>query len=99
MTTSLAPSGDLASSYQILAALLALVSVLLLALELRRSRGSRIAVFVTGALAAIGLLGAVLRPVTIERRRARSICPVRLEKPGAKKLRWRSRSSRSEARR
>src|SRR5689334_8550537 len=65
MTTSLAPSGDLSTSYQILAAILALVSLGLLALELRRSRGSRLAVFATGALASIGLLCAVLRPVAI----------------------------------
>jgi uncharacterized membrane protein len=68
VTTSFAPSGDLAEPYQILAAVLALVSVVLLALELRRARTSRVAVAVTGVLAAAGLLCAVLRPVAISSR-------------------------------
>ncbi len=66
MTTSLAPSGDLAPSFQLLAALLTLFGIVLLAIELRRSRGSRVAAFATGALASIGLLLAVLRPVAIQ---------------------------------
>ncbi|MRG91850.1 glutamine amidotransferase [Polyangium spumosum] len=72
MTTSFAPSGDLAPSYQILAALLTVLGIVLLVMELRRSRGaqrsprSSIAAFVTGALASIGLLLAVLRPVAIQ---------------------------------
>lgn len=66
MTTTLAPSGDLAPPYQILALVLALLGLALLALELRRSTTSRVPVFVTGALAALGLLAAVLRPVAIQ---------------------------------
>ncbi|MDC0747141.1 glutamine amidotransferase [Polyangium mundeleinium] len=66
MTTSLAPSGDLAPSYQLLAALLTVLGIVLLALELKRSRGSRLAAFATGSLASIGLLFAVLRPVAIQ---------------------------------
>jgi uncharacterized membrane protein len=68
VTTSFAPSGDLAQPYQILAAVLALVSIVLLAVELRRSRGSRISVALTGVLAAASLLCAVLRPVAISSR-------------------------------
>ncbi|MDI1484688.1 glutamine amidotransferase [Polyangium sp. y55x31] len=66
MTTSLAPSGDLAPSYQLLAALLTVLGIVLLALELKRSRGSRLLAFATGSLASIGLLCAVLRPVAIQ---------------------------------
>jgi uncharacterized membrane protein len=65
VTTELAPSGDLAPPYVILAAVLALVSVALLLVELRRSRGARLGVAATGLFAAAALLCAVLRPVAI----------------------------------
>jgi len=66
MTTSFAPSADLATSLQILAALLVVASLALLVVELRRAQKARIAVFVTGLFAALALLCAVLRPVAIQ---------------------------------
>ncbi len=66
MTTSFAASGDLTPTFQIIALVLALISVILLVLELRRSSQSRILVFATGLFAALGLLFAVLRPVAIQ---------------------------------
>ncbi len=66
MTSSFAPSGDLSTSYQIAASALVLLSLILLAIELRRSRSSRLSVFASGVFAALALLCAVLRPVAIQ---------------------------------
>ncbi|MBK9259266.1 MAG: hypothetical protein IPM54_05460 [Polyangiaceae bacterium] len=66
MTTSFAASGDLSSTYQIAASALVLLSLILLAIELRRSRASRLSVFISGVFAALALLCAVLRPVAIQ---------------------------------
>ncbi len=66
MTSSFAPSGDLSTSYQIAAGALVLLSLILLALELRRSNSSRLSVFISGVFAALALLCAVLRPVAIQ---------------------------------
>lgn len=66
MTSSFAASGDLSTSYQIAAGALVLLSLILLAVELRRSRSARVSVFVSGVVAALALLCAVLRPVAIQ---------------------------------
>lgn len=66
MTSTFAPSGDLSTTYQIVAGALVLLSLILLAIELRRSRSSRWSVFLSGVLATLGLLAAVLRPVAIQ---------------------------------
>jgi len=66
VTSTFAPSGDLSTSYQIAASALVLLSLILLAIELRRSGTSRLSVFFSGVLAALGLLCAVLRPVAIQ---------------------------------
>ena len=66
MTSSFAPSGDLSTTYQIVASALLFLSLILLVIELRRSRSSRLSVFVSGVFAVLGLLCAVLRPVAIQ---------------------------------
>lgn len=64
--SSFAASGDLSTSYQIAAGALVLLSLILLALELRRSGTARLSVFASGVFAALALLCAVLRPVAIQ---------------------------------
>ncbi len=66
MTSSFAPSGDLSTTYQIAASALVLLSLILLAIELRRSGTARLSVFFSGVVAALALLCAVLRPVAIQ---------------------------------
>lgn len=70
MTRSLAPSGDLAGAYVIIACGLAAVSLGLLLLELRRRRegGGALRIAGTGAIAVLALLAAILRPVAVSSR-------------------------------
>lgn len=68
MTHSLSLSGDLAHAYIIAACGLAALSALLLFIELVRARGARkgaVAIALSGVLAALLLLLAVLRPVAV----------------------------------
>jgi len=69
MKTELAPSTDLGTGAVIAACVIAAIGVALLIIEIRRSeargRGAVI-VAATGILAALALVGAVLRPVSVE---------------------------------
>lgn len=70
-TSSWALSGDLARPYVVVACVLAAIGIALLVVELARARRPRAAatrIVATGALAALGLLAAVLRPVAIQSR-------------------------------
>ncbi|WP_437827373.1 glutamine amidotransferase [Sorangium sp. So ce1153] len=76
MTRSLAPSGDLSSPVVAVACVVAALSLVLLVLELFRARGrsggapvrAALGTILTGALAVLGLLAAILRPVAVTSR-------------------------------
>ncbi|WP_437303334.1 glutamine amidotransferase [Sorangium sp. So ce388] len=80
MTRSLAPSGDLSSPVVAVACVVAALSLGLLVLELFRARGraavgpggaparAALGTLLTGALAVLGLLAAILRPVAVTSR-------------------------------
>jgi uncharacterized membrane protein len=65
LTTRIGPSGDVASWELWFAVGLALASLVMLAVELRRRESRGAAIAVTGLLATLGLLAAVLRPAHI----------------------------------
>ena len=69
MTESLEASGDLATSWVTVALVLAAASLALLIFELMRAprRGAAPLVALTGVLALVSLLGALLRPVRVSR--------------------------------
>ncbi|MBK6520324.1 MAG: hypothetical protein IPM79_16090 [Polyangiaceae bacterium] len=69
MTRTLAPSADLGATGVVLAFAFGAVAVVLLFVELSRSRGGGrrpAIVALTGALATLALVGAILRPVSVE---------------------------------
>ncbi|WP_438014419.1 glutamine amidotransferase [Sorangium sp. So ce315] len=80
MTRSFAPSGDLSSPFVAVACVVAALSFGLLVLELARARGraaagaravsarAALGTALTGALAVLGLLAAILRPVAVTSR-------------------------------
>jgi uncharacterized membrane protein len=73
VTESWSLSGDLTSHWLILAGLLAVLSLLLLVVELRRDgqgRGGALLVALSGVVALAALLAAVLRPVRVQERGA-----------------------------
>jgi uncharacterized membrane protein len=69
VTTSLEASGDLATTWVMVALVLAAASLLLLVFELVRAprRGAAPLVAATGVLALVALVGALLRPVRVSR--------------------------------
>lgn len=69
--THLAASADVPSWVTVLAAVAALIGLGLLLFELRRRAGSRLGVAVTGMLAVVALVVAVVRPVRVAERATR----------------------------
>ena len=67
-TTRFAPTSDLPNWAVVLAAVLALASLVLLLVEMRRRERGGAAIVASGVLAVAALLGAVLRPVKIAAR-------------------------------
>ena len=99
LSTHLGPSGDLASWAVWLAVGLTLVSFVMLLVEMRRRERGGVAIALTGLLAVVALLAAVLRPARVSAREslvgARVVVladtsrSMALEQPGGR--RWQAR--------